>query len=287
MTIRLLASGDEAALEAFLVRHRDTSMFLRANVRQAGLDYHGQWAGAAYMASFDGTSMTGVVAHCWNGMLLMQAPVEPDRLARTSVERSGREVSGLAGPPDQVDAARAALGLTGVPAAMEKPEALYALDLGELIVPAGMAEAGRTCRAPRAEERGALHAWGFAYDLETLGAIDTPDARRRSADFMDARIDANNAWVAVDREGRLLSFASFNATLPDIIQLGGIYTPPELRGRGYAKFSVAHALLVARERRATRAILFTSNPSAVRTYEALGFTRIGDYALVLFNQGRP
>jgi GNAT superfamily N-acetyltransferase len=287
MTIRLLASGDEAALEAFLVRHRDTSMFLRANVRQAGLDFRGQWAGAEYMASFEGAAMTGVAAHCWNGMLLLQAPVEPDRLARASVERSGREVSGLVGPPDHVDAARAALGLAGVPAAMEKPEALYALDLEDIIVPAGMSDDGMTCRAPRPDERGVLHAWGFAYDLETLGALDTPDARRRSADFMDARIDASNAWVAVDREGRLLSFSSFNAALPDIVQLGGIYTPPELRGRGYAKCSVAHALLVARDRGATRAILFTSNPSAARTYEALGFERIGDYALVLFNQGRP
>ena len=101
------------------------------------------------------------------------------------------------------------------------------------------------------------------------------------------RIDANTAWVAVDREGRLLSFSSFNATLPDIVQLGGIYTPPAFRGRGYAKLSVAHSLLVARDRGATRAVLFTSNPSAERTYEALGFSRIGEYALVLFQAGRP
>ena len=60
-----------------------------------------------------------------------------------------------------------------------------------------------------------------------------------------------------------------------------IYTPPKLRGRGYAKLAVAASLVVARERGASRAVLFTGNPSAVRTYEALGFRRVGDYALVL------
>ena len=106
-------------------------------------------------------------------------------------------------------------------------------------------------------------------------------------EFMDMRIDGNNAWVSVDRGGRLLSFSSFNATLPDVVQLGGIYTPPSMRGRGYARASVGHSLLVARERGASRGVLFTNNPSAERTYQALGFRRIGEYALVLFGEGRP
>jgi len=286
-TIRLLRSGDETPLEMFLVKHRDTSMFLRSNVRHAGLDFTGQWAGAEYMASFDEDGVTGVAAHCWNGILLLQAPGRADALAVACVDTSRRAVRGLVGPPDQVDAARSALGLTDVRATMDKPEVLYALDLEQHIVPAVSSGGGVTCRAPRPDERASLHAWGFAYDMETLGAPDTPEARRRSADFMDARIDENNAWVAVDRDGRLLSFSSFNAALPDIVQLGGIYTPPELRGHGYAKAAVAHSLAVARERGTTRAILFTSNPSAARTYEAVGFRQIGEYSLVLFEEGRP
>jgi predicted GNAT family acetyltransferase len=71
--------------------------------------------------------------------------------------------------------------------------------------------------------------------------------------------------------------------LPDIVQLGGIYTPPAFRGRGYAKASVAASLLAARDRGATRAVLFTSNPSAARSYEAVGFQRLGDYGLILLS----
>ena len=283
--MRLLTAGDESALETFLLRHRDTSMFLRSNIRQAGLEYTGQPASAQYLASFDGDAVTGVAAHCWNGIVLMQAPGHADALARGCVEMSGRPISGLVGPPDQVRDARLALGLAD--STGDKPETLFALDLSRLVVPQHLATGEVACRPPRSDDRAVLRDWGFAYDMETLGAANTPEARRRSAEFIDMRIDANTAWVAVDREGRLLSFSSFNATLPDIVQLGGIYTPPALRGRGYAKLSVAHSLLVARDRGATRAVLFTSNPSAERTYEALGFSRIGEYALVLFQAGRP
>ncbi|MEO8185467.1 MAG: GNAT family N-acetyltransferase [Deltaproteobacteria bacterium] len=79
------------------------------------------------------------------------------------------------------------------------------------------------------------------------------------------------------RGEQLLSLSTFNAALPDIVQLGGIYTPPALRGRGYVKHAIAAQLREARERGASRAVLFTKNPNAVRAYEALGFSRIGDF----------
>ena len=52
MTIRLLTPSDAAQLEAFLVRHRDSSMFLRSNARRAGLVFHGQTLQADYVAAF-------------------------------------------------------------------------------------------------------------------------------------------------------------------------------------------------------------------------------------------
>ena len=99
--------------------------------------------------------------------------------------------------------------------------------------------------------------------------------------MLDAQIAAGHAWVAVEH-GVLVSLAAFNASLPDIVQLGGIYTPPERRGRGYARVAVAGSLVAAREQGVSRAVLFTGGPSAARSYEAVGFRRIGDYGLVLF-----
>jgi ribosomal protein S18 acetylase RimI-like enzyme len=280
--IRVLSDADAAALEAFLVRHRDTSMFLRANARMGGLTNRGEPYQADYAAAFDDGRIVAVAAHCWNGMLLLQAPECAAEVARASVAASGRRVTGLSGPLEHVRAAREALGLVDAAVDMDDPESFYALDLADLIVPPDLADAVRECRAPRPDEYDRLRAWRCAYDVEVLGGRGTPAERQRAIEFLDAQMTAGNVWIAL-KDGDPVSLSAFNASLPDIVQLGGIYTPPELRGRGYAKIAVAASLEAARARGATRAVLFTSRDNAVRTYEALGFHRIGDYALVLLS----
>jgi len=280
MHIRQLEPGDEVQLEKFLVSHRDSSMFLRSNARRAGLVYQGECFQATYAGAFRQGEILGVVAHGSSGMLLIQAPEFVTELARACVDWSQRPVTGLAGPLEQVRQATAALQLDTAVAKFRGDEWLYALNLPELIVPAALSKGSIACRAPSASERDTLCAWRLAYDIELLGATDSAESRQRSAAFLDAQIADGNVWVAID-QGEPVSLSAFNAALPDIVQLGGIYTPPELRGQGFAKAAVAASLLAARDRGATRSVLFTSNPSAVRTYEALGFQRIGDYALVL------
>jgi ribosomal protein S18 acetylase RimI-like enzyme len=253
-------------------------MFLRANLRGAGLDYRGEAFQALYVAGFRGEDLIGVAAHAWNGMVLLQAPESTDTLARDCVARSRRQVTGFFGPAGQVQVARAALGLADAPSAIDEAESLYALDLTDLRVPAEPVDV--TCRAPSPDERELLVAWRRAYDIEVCGGTDSEDARARSAGFLDAQLAKGDVRVAIRADGVLVSSSAFNASLPDIVQLGGIYTPPGLRGRGYAKIAVAASLLAAREQGVSRAVLFTSNPSAIRTYEALGFRRIGQYGLV-------
>jgi predicted GNAT family acetyltransferase len=96
----------------------------------------------------------------------------------------------------------------------------------------------------------------------------------RESHHSNVRSDSSNPLVQRDKY------------LPDIVQLGGIYTPPRLRGRGYARAAVAASLLEARRRGAERAVLFTATPNAERCYAAVGFRRVGDYALVLFADSR-
>ena len=76
---------------------------------------------------------------------------------------------------------------------------------------------------------------------------------------------------------------AFNATLPDCVQVGGVFTPPELRGRGHGRAVVAASLEIARSEGVTRSILFTdeANAPARRAYEAIGFREIGRYGIVL------
>lgn len=280
---RSLHAADAAALDVFLAKHRDTSMFLRSNSRRVGLEYRDANYHANYVGAFRSGTLTGVAAHGWNGIVQLQAPDgdEAGTLAAKAVEASGRKVTGLVGPVDQVRRARTALRLDAVVASVEGDERLYALDLVNLRVPEALASGRIVCRHPSAAERDVLVAWRLAYDLEVLGAKDTPEHRQQSAGVLDGQIADGRAWIALDA-GVPVSLSAFNAVLPDIVQLGGIYTPPELRGRDYAKAAVAASLLAARDWGVTRAVLFTPNPNAERTYGAIGFEQCGDYALVLF-----
>jgi GNAT superfamily N-acetyltransferase len=281
LELRTLGAGDEAELERFLARHRDTSMFLRSNARQAGLVFTGQRLGATYVGGYAGDELVGVAAHAWNGMILLQAPEHTAPIVCGCVDTSRRPVAGLTGPLGQVHTAREALGLSGAPASLQEDELLFVLDLAQLTLPEPQACGGVTCRPPLPSDRDTLCAWRTAYEIECLGRHDSPELRARSEQWIDAQLEEAVIWVA-ELSGRPVSMSAFNATLPDIVQLGGVYTPPELRGRAYAKAVVAHSVRVGRDRGASRAVLFTSNPSAVRTYEAVGFRRAGDYGLILF-----
>lgn len=282
MDIRLLTHEDTPQLEAFLVSHRDSSMFLRSNARRGGVLYQGQPFQAVYAGAFRHGLMVGVVAHSHSGMVQVQAPESVAELTRACMDWSGRQVTGLTGPLLQVREAGVALRLETGKAKLCADEGLYALNLSDLVVPPALSTGAIVCQAPSPQQRDSLCTWRLAYDIEVLGATDSPEQRKRAADFLDWQIADGNAWVAMDR-GAPVSLSAFNATLPDIVQLGGIYTPPELRGRGFAKVAVAASLLAARDHGASRAVLFTNNPSAVRTYKALGFERVGDFSLVLFS----
>jgi uncharacterized protein len=278
--IRPLVSGDEARLEGFLVRHADFSMFLRSNSRAAGLVYEGKPLQAEYVAAFDGNRIVAVAAHCWNNMLLVQAPVDVAGVARAVIEKSGRPVAGISGPADQVVTARSALGLDRRPAPKFGREELFALDLDDLVVPAPLTEGRWVCRHPEPEELDFLVDWRVDFAREALQFPDSPTLRSESEQELRLVYERGSNWVLED--GGLVSYSAFNARLPDIVQIGGVWTPRELRGRGYGRAVVAGSLLEVRETGVRRAVLFAEREDAKRAYRGIGFRVVGEYGLVLF-----
>ncbi len=279
MTIRQLGPKDEAALEAFLRNHRDSSMFLRSNVRLSGLVYRKAAFHGQYLAAFDGEAIVSVVAHAWNGMLLVQMPERAADVARAAVATSARKVTGILGPRAHVAAAREALGLIDAPLQTERDETLFALDLEKLTVP--KLDEALELRPPQANDRASLIAWRIAYNVETLEGADTPEAHVAAGAWFDYLVADGTARLATNGH-ELLSLAAFSAHLPDVVQLGGIFTPPALRRRHYARAAIAASLVAARERGVQRAVLFAHDPHAIRCYESLGFEPTGEFGLVLF-----
>ena len=92
-------------------------------------------------------------------------------------------------------------------------------------------------------------------------------------------------WI-LEHDGLRVSSTAFNAETAEYVQVGGVYTPPKLRSRGYARAIVAQSLLDARAAGAKRGVLFTGrdNSSAQRAYEALGFAYVGDYCILLLKE---
>ena len=278
--IRALRPGDEARLEAFLARHADFSMFLRSNSRAAGLVYKGEPLQAQYVAAFDDDGIAAVAAHCWNDMVLVQAPVDVAAVARAAVKLSGRPVAGLSGPAEQVVAARTALGLDARPAPKFGREELFALDLAELVVPGSLAEGRWVCRHPRADELEVLLDWRVDFAREALQFPDSPTLRGECRQELLLAYERGSNWVLED--GDLVSYSACNARLPDIVQVGGVWTPRELRGRGYGRAVVAGSLLELRETGVRRAVLFAEREDAKQAYRGIGFRVVGEYGLVLF-----
>jgi len=282
--LRLLRPGDEAALDTFLARHADTSMFLRSNARSAGLTDRGEPMQATYIAALDGGRIAGVAAHCWNGMVLVQAPDGGDAaaVAREAVRRSGRTVTGFSGPWSQVVAAREALGLGAAPTAKDSRDELYVLDIARLVVPPELAGGALRCRHPAERELDLLVDWRVRFAVEALGAADGPDLRQASTDDVRLQHERGTDWLLLAGAAPV-SYSVFNAMLPDIVQIGGVWTPPEFRGRGYARSVVAGSLLAGRKQGIERAVLFAdpTNEAARRAYLFLGFRVTGDYGLVL------
>ena len=279
--IRVLQPGDEDALETFLAPRALTSMFLRSNALAAGLLDRGESMQATYAAAFEEGRIVAVAAHCWNGTLILQSPRDGLAVAREALRASGRKLTALAGPWEQVLHAREELGLAMRPTITEDRDALFELDLPALRVPQSP---GVECRRPEQAELKLCAEWRYAYMIETGFGVASPSLRAAAYESVDLTHQLGNDFVLV-KDGQLVAYSAFNARLPEIVQVGGVWTPPALRGRGHARCVVAGSLLAARAQGASRAVLFTfeHNLAAIRAYQALGFRRAGDYGLIFFS----
>jgi uncharacterized protein len=280
--LRILQPGDEEALEAFLLPRVEWSMFLLGNLRAAGLVDRGQRFGGTYAAALQGEQVVAAVAHYWNGNLVFQAPVCLDGLCRLAVRASGRPIRGLIGPDEQVGRVQTALDLDSRLVQLDEREVLYSLALEDLVVPGPLSAGQVRARPIQRQDLDLLVRWVAGYSREALGEEDHPDLASRSRASAERLLAEGRSWV-LEAEGRPVALSSFNAAIKEAVQVGGVWTPTELRGRGYGRAIVAASLLFARGNGVQKAILFTGvgNRPARRAYEALGFRSLGDYRLLL------
>ncbi len=281
-TIRILQSGDEAALEAFLLPQIDSSMFLIGNMRRSGLVDKGEPYTGTYAAAFAQGTMVAVVAHYWNNNLVLQAPIHVDALWRAAIQASQRPIAGLIGPVAQVRAARHTLAIDASQLQQDETDKLYSLPLQDLVVPASLSSGEVRGRRMAPGDLELISEWRVGYEVEAMGEQYSAALRESCREGAKSLLAEGRTWV-LEAGGVPVACSSFNAAIEEAVQIGGVWTPPELRRRGYGRAVVAASLLDAWREGVQKAILFTaeSNIAAQRAYEALGFGHIGGYCLAL------
>lgn len=267
--------ADRAKVEAFLNRHAPYAMFPLANLAN-----HGMKGGHKHAVTFwyaeKGGQISDVLTVTDSGTVMPFLP-SGDYAAAASVLH-GQTAIGMIGPRDQTRALQSTLGLADAPAPLDHDEPHYALNLANLTIPDGPGALFplQTALADTIQK------WMIDYDVEALNSTPEDAATRIPAEYA-GRIAADSHRVLMDGDTPLAK-TGFNAQLPDIVQIGGVYTPPALRGRQHVRRAVALHLAQARANGVTRATLFSASDMANRAYQSLGFERIGDWTLLFFKE---
>jgi len=208
----------------------------------------------------------------------LQTPPYPPRLGRMPTEAGaelaaalhadGVELTGIAGGEAPTWAfAEVWQKAAGCGATVRVNERLYRL--GELTGPTPAPE-GRA-RVATTADRELLIAWFDAFMAEINHP--SPDLAavvdRRTADG-DLHI-----WEV---DGRAVSLAGVSPVIAGMSRVGPVFTPPELRGRGYAGGVVAAGSAHALAQGADEVLLYTdlANPTSNSIYQKLGYRPVAD-----------
>jgi uncharacterized protein len=275
--LRLLSPADTPALRSFLDAHAAPALFLRSNLAQSGIvdgntPYHGRYAGA-----IRGGQVIGVAAHYWNGILILQASSHASELTRLATK--GRSVTGICGPLTNIQAAK--LVFPARAPVVDSTEDLFQLKLNKLRTPAPLVNGQLKCRRAEPKDIPLLSRWRLEFDIVLNGADESSAARRHAREAVTQWVSEGVQFV-LWRDDQPVAGCCFGAKLADMVMVNNVWTPPDLRGCGYARAVVAGALRHAAAEGVQHAVIFTGvdNDAARQAYLGLGFTRIGDYGIV-------
>ena len=128
------------------------------------------------------------------------------------------------------------------------------------------------------DDAGIVSEWcrAFAAETQTL-----PESAPRVAEHI--KNDSISLWT--DPEPVAMAVASANT--PNGGRVGGVYTPPHLRGRGYASALVAQLSQSILDSGKRFCFLFTdlANPTSNSIYRKIGYEPVSDFAEYRFADG--
>ncbi len=140
-------------------------------------------------------------------------------------------------------------------------------------------------RRPTGADRDLLARWLEAFAAEALGPMERLDG----AEWVDRHFASTTRGGYLWEDGGVpVSFAAYGNPTAHGIRIGPVYTPPESRGRGYARACVAVLSQHLLESGRSFCYLFTdlANPTSNHIYQVIGYNPVNDVDVYDFEMER-
>jgi uncharacterized protein len=283
--IRLVDTEDLERVRSFLEAHVETSLFLLSNLAIFGPRLGEHWNSANYRLLEESGRIVAVFCLTRRGNLLVQAGGRTD-LAEPILEACESEPIEVCGVAGEWPVAAALWDLLLADPRFEPSQGcsrdvLYRVPLGRDALAPKPRPAGLIVRTL---EPGDFEQWerlNSAYLAEMHLPLPVIDAAHE-AEF--ARRARAHWWWGTFVGPELAATVALNAAYGAVGQVGGVYTRPVDRKKGFARAAMLQLMEDCRDlHQFDKLILFTGedNLPARRLYESLGFEAAGGFGLLL------
>jgi GNAT superfamily N-acetyltransferase len=212
--------------------------------------------------------------------LVVAQPLDDEALSfvAEALHQRGVDLPGVTGAIPEADLFAAAWAkLTGLRGSVRMKQGIYAAR--SVQTPSGVSGAARHAHP---DDRDLLVDWLQAFQDEAL-APESPhvDLER----MVEHRLAATTAGLVLwEDESQPVSMCGFGGRTPHGIRIGPVYTPPDLRRRGYAGALTAHVTQQQLDGGRDHCFLYTdlANPTSNRIYMNVGYERVCDSAEYAF-----
>lgn len=240
----------------------------------------------------------------WHGVNIAPLSAGPTALAAFADHLAVRErrASSIVGPRPAVEALWQRMGgawergvreyrwSQPVLLASAPPEPPSALSRPSIGAPSPADEAphgaGRVgLRRAEPGEEDAVYPAAVAMFTEEVGIDPTlGDGGRAYRARVTELVRAGRTYVVTDRDRRVVFKADVGAVFGSVAQIHGVWTAPELRGRGIGRRAMAELVPLVQAAHAPQVSLYVNdfNEPARRAYAAAGFRPVGELSTILF-----
>lgn len=114
----------------------------------------------------------------------------------------------------------------------------------------------------------------------------TSGVGQEAGNWADGRISYGGVTLWETHDGIPLAMAGVTPETAGQVRIAPVYTPADLRGRGYAGAATAEVSRAAREAGASEILLFTDldNPTSNGLYRRIGYRPVADFTVWRFGE---